>query len=298
MTEINERRCKETLEKAGISLPQKEISDNKMEIVYIPMDRIQPRDDQPRKIIDQRSLKGLVASINKRGLKQPIVVTKLRKIVAGERRFRACQILGWDKMPCIIEDADEIAVAIDSIVENIQREDLTCFEKAIAATELKKKLGGTEEVASELGITQRHAQRLVRIGHTLEELPEIFEVFKRQAATVDLATAESFVDLADAIRRLRKADNREYSRIVNKLEKIGIKEATRTLRRKFTQKNEPITKAETDPFIYKEAKQEFILHCRWPKNKPISADEIEAAESVFKMFLISVKQISQAVDEE
>ena len=116
---------------------------------------IEPNKDQARKIFDQESLEELAESIKKYGLIQPIVVAKkdgYYSIIAGERRWRACKIAGIEEVPAIIREDDEKINSQISLIENLQREDLNAYEKAMGIKNLVEKFGMTqEEVAKQLG---------------------------------------------------------------------------------------------------------------------------------------------------
>ena len=95
---------------------------------------VEPNRDQPRKRFDQETLEELAESIKEYGLIQPIVVTKkdgYYSIVAGERRWRASKIAGLTEIPAIIREDDERVNSEISLIENMQREDLNPYEKAL-----------------------------------------------------------------------------------------------------------------------------------------------------------------------
>lgn len=95
---------------------------------------VEPNKNQARKKFDQEALEELADSIKEFGLIQPIVVTKkddYYSIIAGERRWRACKIAGVKEIPAIIRENDEKINSEISLIENIQRENLNPYEKAI-----------------------------------------------------------------------------------------------------------------------------------------------------------------------
>ena len=102
----------------------------------LPLDVISPGPYQPRSIFDADRLEELAISIRHQGVIQPILVRssgdQQYELIAGERRWRAAQMAGIDKIPAIIRDvSDEIAIAM-SLVENIQREDLNAIDRSLA----------------------------------------------------------------------------------------------------------------------------------------------------------------------
>ncbi len=112
-------------------------------------------EDQPRKNFSKDSLEELANSIRRHGVLQPIVVTKAGdkyKIVAGERRWRASQIAGLTKMPCIVRTLDGQTRLEMAIVENAQREDLNPIELATAYAKLKNQFNlSNAEIAERVG---------------------------------------------------------------------------------------------------------------------------------------------------
>ena len=112
---------------------------------------IKPSPNQPRKDFDIEGLDALAASIREPGVVQPVVVRKLDggyEIVAGERRWRAAGMAGLDEVPVRVIDVDENRVIELSLVENLQREDLSPLEAAKGIAELVDKFSLTQEQAA------------------------------------------------------------------------------------------------------------------------------------------------------
>src|SRR6476661_10752673 len=121
----------------------------------IPIERIRPNPRQPRQRMDQDELESLAASIREHGILQPILVTETLdgyQLVAGERRFRASQLAGLERIPAVIRqlaDRDQLELAL---VENLQREDLGPLEEANAFRSLVDDFGmSQEEIAGRVG---------------------------------------------------------------------------------------------------------------------------------------------------
>ena len=111
----------------------------KDEVVQLPISEIVPNRYQPRNIFNDEKISELSESIKEHGVIQPIVVRQIEagyEIIAGERRYRASELIGLDKIPAIIRDYDDRQSASIAIVENIQREDLTAIEEALAYRQL------------------------------------------------------------------------------------------------------------------------------------------------------------------
>ncbi len=136
----------------------------------IDLSLIYPNLDQPRKIFDQARLEELAQSIKEQGLIEPLVVVRQPRIfiakspgppiskefmlIAGERRWRACQLAGLATAPVRILEADDRQIAEMALVENIQRQDLTPLEEARAFEEMLDKGYTKEELARKLGFKQ------------------------------------------------------------------------------------------------------------------------------------------------
>ena len=142
-------------------------------LAEIPVDLIQRGKYQPRRDMHTEALEELAASIKAQGVMQPIVVRPIGKtesgeqrfeIIAGERRWRATQIAGLDKIPAVIRDVpDEAAIAM-ALIENIQREDLNPVEEAVALKRLQDEFELThQEVADAVGKSRTTVTNLLRL---------------------------------------------------------------------------------------------------------------------------------------
>ncbi len=140
---------------------------------------VEPNRDQPRKNFDQESLEELAESIKEYGLIQPIVVTQkdgYYSIIAGERRWRASKLAGLTEIPAIIREDDEKINSEISLIENMQREDLNPYEKAVGIRTLIDNYGLTqEEVAKKLGKGRSTIANMVRV---LNLEPRVLEMAK------------------------------------------------------------------------------------------------------------------------
>lgn len=145
---------------------------------------VEPNREQPRKVFNQESLEELADSIKTYGVIQPIVVSKQDgyfSIVAGERRWRAAKIAGLEEIPAIIRDDDEQTNKEIALIENIQREDLNPYEKAIGIRNLMDKYGMTqEEVSKKIGKSRSSVSNTVRI---LYLAPDVLELVKQGKLT-------------------------------------------------------------------------------------------------------------------
>ena len=140
---------------------------------------VEPNRDQPRKHFDQEALEELAESIKEYGLIQPIVVTQkdgYYSIIAGERRWRASKMAGLKEIPAIIRDDDEKVNSEISLIENMQREDLNAYEKALGIRTLIDNYElSQEEVAKKLGKGRSTIANWVRV---LNLEPRVLEMAK------------------------------------------------------------------------------------------------------------------------
>lgn len=122
-------------------------------VATLPLRKVEPREDQPRKAFDQEALEELTESIRKHGLIQPITVREIDsgyyQIIAGERRWRAARAAGLEEIPVRIIEADDRTAMELALVENLQREDLNPVEEARGYQTLMREYGLTQEQASE-----------------------------------------------------------------------------------------------------------------------------------------------------
>ncbi|WP_312938360.1 ParB/RepB/Spo0J family partition protein [Stutzerimonas nitrititolerans] len=138
------------------------------ELQHLPLDLIQRGKYQPRRDIDPVTLEELAQSIKAQGVMQPIVVRPVGggryEIIAGERRWRASQQAGLEKIPAMVRDIpDEAAIAM-ALIENIQREDLNPIEEAMALQRLQQEFQLTQQqVADAVGKSRVTVSNLLRL---------------------------------------------------------------------------------------------------------------------------------------
>jgi len=147
---------------------QEEIS-NQEKVWEIPLSQIHPNPNQPRKEFNPESLAELAESIRNFGIMQPLLLMEepdgqSYMIVAGERRFRAAALAGLEKLPCIVRQLSPSQLAEASLIENIQREDLSPLEEAEAFRSLMDSYGYTQEkLAQRLGKSRPHVANTLRL---------------------------------------------------------------------------------------------------------------------------------------
>ncbi|MCM3398077.1 nucleoid occlusion protein [Oceanobacillus profundus] len=148
---------------------------NPDEVIQLPVDRIQANRFQPRTIFNEEKIKELAQTIHTHGMIQPIVVRKLDEekfeLIAGERRWRAVQSLGWEKVSVIIRDMSDAETASVALIENLQREELTVIEEALAYAKLLELHSLTQEaLAQRLGKNQSTIANKLRLLKLPEEV--------------------------------------------------------------------------------------------------------------------------------
>ncbi|MCL1090254.1 ParB/RepB/Spo0J family partition protein [Shewanella profunda] len=156
------------------------VVDKKEELIYLHLDLLLPGKYQPRKDMSPEALEELAHSIRNQGIIQPIVVRQVNdtqyEIIAGERRWRASQLAGIDRIPCIVKQVpDEAAIAI-ALIENIQREDLNAMEEAIALQRLMQEFELThQQVADVVGKSRVSVSNLLRLNGLNEPVKRLLE---------------------------------------------------------------------------------------------------------------------------
>ncbi len=145
---------------------------------FVPIERIKPNPDQPRKRFEQENLDDLAASIREKGVIQPLIVRAIAdgnfEIVAGERRWRASQIAKIHSLPVIVREFTDVEVLEVAIIENIQRADLNSVEEAAGYRQLMDKFGHTQEkMAEALGKSRSHIANLLRLLNLPEPVQEM-----------------------------------------------------------------------------------------------------------------------------
>ncbi|MDR7854977.1 ParB/RepB/Spo0J family partition protein [Tissierella sp.] len=140
---------------------------HKESIRSIDINLIVANGNQPRQEFHKEALDELASSIEENGLIQPIIVRKIKdkyEIIAGERRWRACKTAGLKEIPCILKDVTEDVSAKFALIENIQREDLSPIEEAVAYKKLMSNFNLTQdEVASQVGKSRSYISNTIRL---------------------------------------------------------------------------------------------------------------------------------------
>jgi len=160
-------------------LPEAEASASG-ELRELPVSLIKPNPSQPRTNFNEEALAALAASIEATGVVQPLLVRPLPdgsyELVAGERRWRAAQQAGVDKVPAVVRDQAEAERLQAALIENMVREDLNPVEEAKACAALVEELGLTkEELAKRVGRSRPAVSNLIRLLELPDEALEMLE---------------------------------------------------------------------------------------------------------------------------
>ncbi len=170
----------------------------------IPIDRIDPNPDQPRRVFETAQLQTLADSIRQHGVIQPIVVTRVRdrfELVVGERRWRATREAGITSIPAVIAEVDADDRLALALIENIQRRDLNPIELAQAFRSLAE-IGATqEEIGHRVGLERSTIANHLR----LLELPREFQQDVEEGR-LSAGHAKSLLGVANPERRRRLRD--------------------------------------------------------------------------------------------
>jgi ParB family chromosome partitioning protein len=149
----------------------------------IDLDHIVPNPDQPRMAIDQSTIEELAASIREHGVLQPILVRPLDEnqfqLIAGERRWRASRVAGRPTIPALVEDIDDDTALEISIIENLQREDLSPLDEAAMFDRMVHEHGySVRKLAQKLGKDKGYLENRLRLADAPPEVRELVSLRK------------------------------------------------------------------------------------------------------------------------
>lgn len=174
--------------------------------MQVPIERLKPNPDQPRRTFDPEDLNDLCASIKEKGIIQPLIVRQKGEdyeIVAGERRWRAAQMAQLHQIPVLVRELDDTEVLEIAIIENIQRADLNAVEEAAGYRQLMDRFGHTQErLAEALGKSRSHIANLLRLLSLPDDVQELVKGGDLSAGHARaLITCENASELAKQIVR-------------------------------------------------------------------------------------------------
>ena len=202
------------------------------DILRIPVDMIEPNPFQPRMSFDQEALEELADSIRTLGLIQPITVRRKAdgryQIISGERRFRASQLAGLERVPAYIRQTDDQGMLEMAIVENIQREDLDSIEVALSFQRLIEECNLTQEAMAE-----RVGKKRTTVTNYLRLLKLPAEIqFAIRAKKISMGHAKALLSLESGKDQLKLANqiveqDLSVRQIEQKIQKMGQKKEKR-----------------------------------------------------------------------
>ena len=226
---------------SAATLQEEAVQVDSKELQHLPLDLIQRGKYQPRRDMDPSALEELANSIKVQGVMQPIVVRPIGggrfEIIAGERRWRASQQAGLDKIPAMVREVpDEAAIAM-ALIENIQREDLNPIEEAVALQRLQQEFELTQQqVADAVGKSRVTITNLLRLIALPEEIKTL------------LAHGDLEMGHARALLGLPLEQQVEGARHVV-ARGLTVRQTEALVRQWLNSKDKPAEKAKADPDI-------------------------------------------------
>ena len=194
-----------------------EVSQEKSAYQLLPIYKVEPNPDQPRRDFDEEELQALADSISEHGIIQPLTVRELNsgyyQIIAGERRWRAARLAGLGEVPVVIIEADDKKAMELALIENLQRQDLNPVEEALGYRSLMEDFGLTQEdAAKRVGKSRPAVTNALRLLSLNEEVlakvrsGELSAGHARAILTVksekkQLAAAQKIVALGLSVRQ-------------------------------------------------------------------------------------------------
>ena len=215
---------------------------NKSSTNKIDISKIYPNKKQPRKNFEEKEIRELSDSIKNQGLIQPIVVREksgnMYEIIAGERRWRACQLAGLHSVNCVVMSVDDKSVYELALIENIQRENLNIVEEAKAYKNLIELNGiKNEELSKKIGKSSSHILNLIRILDLDEEIHQMIIDGK-----ISMGHARALIGVPNAVEKAKEIFEKKLS--VRDIEKSTSKH--KKTRRKQTEKDPNIADLEKE----------------------------------------------------
>jgi ParB family chromosome partitioning protein len=194
------------LSPAIVSLLSSETTHRSTGVKVVPVDRIEPNPQNPRIALDQETLEELAASIREHGVLQPILVRPLEEnrfeLIAGERRWRASRLAGLPTIPALVEDIDDATALEISIIENLQREDISPLDEAVMYDRMIKEHGySIRRLADKLGKDKGYLENRLRLA---DAPPEVRELVSLRKDT--LSHAYELMKVTDPRKRKRLAE--------------------------------------------------------------------------------------------
>lgn len=179
--------------------------DSRERVQRVPLHRIQASPLQPRKDFSAESLRELADSIREQGIVQPLIVRERNgffELIAGERRWRAAQLLQLAEVPIITREADDRTVLELALIENLQRENLNAIEEARGYAQLAEQFSLTQE---EIAVKVGKSRAVVANATRLLKLPDVVQNYVRDGR-LSVGHAKVILGLDDEKKRLQVAE--------------------------------------------------------------------------------------------
>ncbi|HTV43569.1 MAG TPA: ParB/RepB/Spo0J family partition protein [Candidatus Sulfotelmatobacter sp.] len=220
--------------------PAPAVVDSRERVQKVPLDKIRPSALQPRKQFSDESLRELADSIREQGIVQPLIVRPrgdMFELIAGERRWRAAQLLKLPEVPVIARDADDRTVLELALIENLQRENLNPIEEALGYSQLSNQFELTqEEISARVGKSRAAVANALR----LLKLPQPVQDFIRQGQ-LSMGHAKVILGLLD-----EKSQTLAAQRVVQ--ESLNVRQTEGLISKLLLRREkEPATRATVAP---------------------------------------------------
>jgi ParB/RepB/Spo0J family partition protein len=194
------------LSPAIVSLLSPDSPTRSVGVRIVPLDHIEPNPEQPRLAFNQETLDELAASIREHGVLQPILVRPVGpnqyQLIAGERRWRASQLAGLETIPALIEEIDDDTALEISIIENLQREDISPLDEAAMYDRMVREHGySIRKLADKLGKDKGYLENRLRLADAPDDVRELVSLRKDT-----LSHAYELMKVEDPKKRRRLAD--------------------------------------------------------------------------------------------
>jgi ParB family chromosome partitioning protein len=250
-----------------------EVTSHRTEAVgkMIDIRRIAPNPHQPRK--DFGDLTELVSSIKERGVLEPILVRSHKgrfEIIAGERRYQAAKIAGLGRLPCVEVDVDSRGMLEISLIENLQRLDLTAFEEAAAIQRLSDQFRYThDEIARKLGKSRTVITEVLSLNRMPEEVQE-------RCRRADINSKSMLLQI------VRQPTEQEMHRLIDRIEAEGI---TREEARQFNKPQSQPRRPRNYTYRFQPENKEFQFTLKFNKPEVDKGELIEALQKALQRLM-------------
>lgn len=244
------------------------------------LSEVEPNKNQPRKHFDDEALASLADSIREHGVLQPLLVRPLPngkyQIIAGERRWRACRMLGLSEVPVIIKEMEDVTAAEIALIENLQREDLSPLEEA----------EGYQELIDIYGLTQEQVSQ--RVGKSRSAVANSLRILQLPKGVLDLV-AEGSLSAGQA-RTILSFPEEEQEEIALLVKKKGL--TVRELEKMSSQKKKKgKDRKDKEPFSEDSFYKELEISMREELNRKISIDITSGEQGYLKIDFYSKDEL-------